>query len=228
MPASDRCQPHCRCQSGKPTSSCSMYCRHTHLRPLKGGGSSIQATLSSAMSPDGTPNTFLHPWTITLSKSPAQYVYPVTYLQQVNNKPVEQVINRGAILDRCDDSATSNSPTCGWYSDPISGARVLNSQVRLALIAAPHRVNGSSFGQRVTVVRVRCRITCSVTRTTPEAASLAVCLAAASVPRHTACASIRCGTVPTESLIRASRTTLRWVSRRGTTLPAPTTSRTSR
>ena len=47
----------------------------------QGSVENIQATIDSALDSDGNTHEFESPWTITLSKSQVNIVYPLTYLQ---------------------------------------------------------------------------------------------------------------------------------------------------
>jgi hypothetical protein len=67
---------------------------------------------------------------ITLTKTPAYATYPLTFVKSFNAKPTELIVRTGLGFPSlaCDDGATSASPTCGWATDPATGARVPASQ----------------------------------------------------------------------------------------------------
>jgi hypothetical protein len=70
------------------------------------------------------------PVAITLTKTPAYATYPLTFVKSFNAKPTELIVRTGLGFPSlaCDDGATSASPTCGWATDPATGARVPASQ----------------------------------------------------------------------------------------------------
>ena len=111
------------------------------------GTTRLEATLACAGSPSGVcpcpcsrataPGCacvdFGAPLAISLVKTPAYATFPLTYVSSFNAKPTEQVVRTGlgfpamACADG-GDPAASPAPTCGWATDPASGAPVPASQ----------------------------------------------------------------------------------------------------
>eukprot|EP00928_Gymnodinium_smaydae_P050219 TRINITY_DN33802_c0_g1_i1.p1 TRINITY_DN33802_c0_g1~~TRINITY_DN33802_c0_g1_i1.p1 ORF type:complete len:607 (+),score=136.11 TRINITY_DN33802_c0_g1_i1:129-1949(+) len=77
------------------------------------GTESAELTLREAEGADGEGRVLKKPWRISWSKSRAYWRYPLRYVQDVNNKPIEQVIKTGFL--QCDDNPLSvdESLTCG-------------------------------------------------------------------------------------------------------------------
>ncbi|KAL6052198.1 Generative cell specific-1 [Balamuthia mandrillaris] len=99
---------------------------------LEGGQNATEAVeaVIETVEEDGKTKRLEHPWRIRLSKSQPRVLYPIVYIQRVNNAPKEKIEypdNFFWLFDRCDASATSDSPTCGWYHDS-NGKAVLHSQ----------------------------------------------------------------------------------------------------
>lgn len=57
---------------------------------------------------------------IIVTQSPIRVLYPLTYMQDFNDKPYETVFNTDAsgrsfsMVNRCSDSPTAEKPGCGW------------------------------------------------------------------------------------------------------------------
>lgn len=97
--------------TGSPTGACPCPC-------------------SAATTPGCTCVDFGSPLSISLTKTPAYLTYPLTYVQSFNAKPAELIIRTGLGFPSlaCADGAAAPAPTCGWATDPVSGAPVPASQ----------------------------------------------------------------------------------------------------
>jgi len=65
------------------------------------------------------------PVNISITKTPVYAVYPLNYLLDFNDKPVEEVIASSFV--NCQDGFNSQTPTCGFAYDS-QGKKIPNSQ----------------------------------------------------------------------------------------------------
>lgn len=66
----------------------------------------------------------LEPLRVSVGKSATRLAYRLRYLRAFNGQPWEEAFSaRG-----CRDGGFEDAPTCGWHTDPASGARVADSQ----------------------------------------------------------------------------------------------------
>jgi hypothetical protein len=71
----------------------------------------MEAFISEATS-DNNLKRLKNPYKITVSKTPVYAEYPVTYVQDFNYRPTEQIIQSDVFS--CRDGDLSPDPTCGW------------------------------------------------------------------------------------------------------------------
>ena len=81
------------------------------------GSNSIMAYLTSTTNNNNSDITYYlkTPIQIEMSKSQVYAMYPLTYVQDFNNKPMEDVIS-SSLID-CQDGDYDTNPTCGWQYD---------------------------------------------------------------------------------------------------------------
>mmetsp|Transcript_2206 Transcript_2206/g.5616 ORF Transcript_2206/g.5616 Transcript_2206/m.5616 type:complete len:714 (+) Transcript_2206:43-2184(+) len=66
------------------------------------------------------------PWRVTWTKTPAFWRYPLAYIQDVNNKPAEQIIQVGWLACEDNPMAADSEQTCGVAT--LAGERVIDSE----------------------------------------------------------------------------------------------------
>jgi len=78
-----------------------------------------------AAASNGSEIKLQEPVQIQVTKSPVYAIYSLTYLQDFNSKPKEEVI-RSTVLG-CKDSFASSDPTCSFQFD-TKGTKIQDSQ----------------------------------------------------------------------------------------------------
>jgi len=87
---------------------------------------SAQFTVSSVTDEDDDDVSLVKPWRVTWTKSATYWRYPISYVQDVNNKPTETIIKTGWLECSASSADTAEEVTCGVAT--VDGKRVKNSE----------------------------------------------------------------------------------------------------
>ncbi|KRX06003.1 hypothetical protein PPERSA_01081 [Pseudocohnilembus persalinus] len=87
--------------------------------------STYLTSVSNQTSNQSSTSYITYPVKIELTKSQVYVIYELTYKQDFNNKPSEEVVTSS--LMTCSDSATSSNPTCGFDFNS-DGSKITDSQ----------------------------------------------------------------------------------------------------
>jgi len=100
----------------------------------------------------------LKPWRLSWKKTPAYWRYPIRYVQDVNNKPIETVVKTGFL--GCSDNSNTNEEelTCGVAK--AGGERILDSEGFCC---------GCDLNDRFSGLPTRGQLDCSITSVSESA-----------------------------------------------------------